>query len=208
MAAHHNQQVSGVRRGLRRLFLSAFVVVSLAAYALHKPASEANGSFASGAANPNQLTGQQGLTPTQSAPTDSPTATQADNSGNAPTPDNPTQPPSQEPPTATAPASTPTTAVASGEYKDGTYTGPQVDAYYGLVQVQAVVQNGKISNVQFLQYPNDRRTSVRINSYAVPILQQEAVQAQNANVDLITGATLTSQAFQESLQTALQQAQP
>ncbi len=111
-------------------------------------------------------------------------------------------------PTATSPAATSTPAVAAknGQYKDGTYTGPEVDATYGLVQVQAVVQNGKIANVQFLEYPNDRRTSVRINSYAVPYLQQEAVQVQSANVDWITGATLTSQAFQMSLQAALAKA--
>ncbi len=95
---------------------------------------------------------------------------------------------------------------SSTTYKNGTYTGPQVDAYYGTVQVEAIVQNGKIADVQFLQYPQDRRTSQRINSYAVPYLQQEAVQAQSANVDMISGATLTSQAFIMSLQSALSSA--
>ncbi len=94
----------------------------------------------------------------------------------------------------------------TGPYKDGTYTGPEVDAYYGLVQVQAVVQNGKISDIQFLDYPRDRRTSQRINSQVMPWLQQEAIQAQSANVDMISGATLTSEAFIQSLQTALQTA--
>jgi uncharacterized protein with FMN-binding domain len=65
------------------------------------------------------------------------------------------------------------------------------------------VQNGKIADVQFLQYPHDRRTSQRINSSVMPYLQTEAIQAQSANVDLITGATLTSEAFAESLQAAL-----
>jgi uncharacterized protein with FMN-binding domain len=48
---------------------------------------------------------------------------------------------------------------------------------------------------------------VRINSVAVPQLQQEAVQARSANVNLVTGATLTSEGFQQSLGTALSQAQ-
>ncbi len=110
------------------------------------------------------------------------------------------------------PASTPnaTQTVADttsqGAYKNGTFTGPAVNAYYGLVQVQVVIQGGKISNVQFLQYPNDRRTSQQINSQVMPWLQQEAIQAQSANVDLISGATLTSEGFANSLQAALQSA--
>lgn len=104
----------------------------------------------------------------------------------------------------TLPPPTATSAPSTGQYKDGTYKGPQVDAFYGLVQVQAVIQNGKIKTIQFLQYPNDdRRTSQRINSVAVPYLQQEALQAQTSNVDIISGATLTSEAFMMSLQSAL-----
>ena len=91
----------------------------------------------------------------------------------------------------------------SGHIKDGVYTGSEVDAYYGLVKVQTTIQGGKIADVQFLEYPRDRRTSVRINSIAVPDLQQESIQAQTANVDIISGATLTSEAFRISLQTAL-----
>ncbi len=109
--------------------------------------------------------------------------------------------------TATAPVpSTGGNPVASSGYKDGTYTGPSVDVNWGNVQVQATIQGGKIANVQFLQYPNERNTSVRINSFAVPQLEQEAIQAQSANVDIVTGATLTSEGFQQSLQDALNQA--
>ncbi len=98
------------------------------------------------------------------------------------------------------------TATPDGLYKDGTYDGPVVDAYYGNVQVEAIVQGGKIADVKFLDYPQDRRTSRFINSQAMPWLTQEAVQVQNANVDLISGATFTSQAFVQSLQSALDQA--
>ncbi len=93
-----------------------------------------------------------------------------------------------------------------GKYRDGEYTGDSADAYYGNVQVKVVISGGKISDVQFLDYPRDRRTSQLINSQAMPFLKQEAIQAQNANVDIISGATATSEAFRQSLQSALSKA--
>jgi uncharacterized protein with FMN-binding domain len=111
-------------------------------------------------------------------------------------------------PAAVQPTAVPTNPPTAGQYKNGQYTGPRVDAYYGFVQVQALVQNGQIANVKFLEFPNDRRTSQQINAIAVPYLTNEAIQAQSANVDIISGATLTSEAFAQSLQTALQNAAP
>ncbi len=95
---------------------------------------------------------------------------------------------------------------ASGHYKDGSYTGSIADAYYGQVQVQVTVANGKISDVKFLQYPNTHSTSVYINQQAMPYLKQEAIQSQNGNVQIISGATFTSQAFIQSLTNALSKA--
>ncbi len=89
---------------------------------------------------------------------------------------------------------------------DSVYTGPAVDAYYGLVQVQAVVQGGQLTAIKILRYPSDRRTSVFINRQALPILRDEAIQAQSARVDIVSGATLTSKAFIRSLDGALRQA--
>jgi len=94
----------------------------------------------------------------------------------------------------------------SSQYKGGTYTGSVADAYYGNVQVSATISGGKITDVKFLQYPDTHSTSVAINQQAMPYLQQEAIQAQSANVQLISGATFTSQAFIQSLQAALSQA--
>ena len=93
-----------------------------------------------------------------------------------------------------------------GQYVDGTYTGGGADAYYGTVQVQISVKNGKLADVQFLQYPNDRGHSISINQYAMPILRSEAIQNQTANVRFVSGATDTSMAFQQSLGDALAQA--
>jgi uncharacterized protein with FMN-binding domain len=101
---------------------------------------------------------------------------------------------------------TTTTTTPKGQYADGTYTGSSADAYYGTVQVQATVTGGKLSSVAFLQYPNDRGNSVRINSRAMPILKTEAITAQSANVHTVSGASDTSMAFRQSLQSALSQA--
>ncbi|HEY3345635.1 MAG TPA: FMN-binding protein [Anaerolineaceae bacterium] len=198
MADHQTQPAFSARRALRRFFLSAFVVVSFIAYALHKPSSSSDSTPPGNSSNPSAPVAQQADTPTDAAPSAA-AAPQQDTAAIPTAAVSPTDPAQQ-------PAAPTATATNTGTYKDGTYTGPEVDAYYGLVKVQAVIQQGKIANVQFLEYPNDRRTSVRINSYAVPTLQQEAVQAQNANVDIISGATLTSQAFSMSLQPALDQA--
>ena len=111
-------------------------------------------------------------------------------------------------PSASGNADTPLASATPGRglYKDGTYDGSVADAQWGNVQVRAVIQNGRITNVTFLQYPNERDRSVRINSYADPQLVSEAIQAQNANVDVVTGATDTSEAFIQSLSDALSQA--
>lgn len=94
----------------------------------------------------------------------------------------------------------------TAKYKDGIYTGSVADAYYGNVQVSAKISGGQITDVTFLQYPDTHDTSVMINQQAMPYLKQEAIQSQNANVQIISGATFTSQAFVQSLTAALNQA--
>ncbi|MCE9643001.1 MAG: FMN-binding protein [Candidatus Andersenbacteria bacterium] len=100
----------------------------------------------------------------------------------------------------------PTPTPRASQYKDGTFTGTVADAFYGNVQIQVVVTGGKISQVNFLQYPNDQRTSQFINQQAMPILQSEAIAAQSEKVSGVSGASATSQAFEQSLASALQQA--
>ncbi len=94
----------------------------------------------------------------------------------------------------------------AGLYKNGTYQGSVENAYYGDVQIRAVIEGGKISNISFLDYPRDLGTSVQINQRALPILRSEAIQSQSADVDIVSGATLTSEAFIRSLVSALSQA--
>ena len=109
-------------------------------------------------------------------------------------------------PAVTPVAPPPNTRVANGIYRDGEYLGKIADAYYGNVQVKAVVQNGRVADALFLDYPQDRRTSVQINRQAMPLLKMEAIQVQRAPVDIVSGATQTSLAFNESFASALLQA--
>ncbi len=102
--------------------------------------------------------------------------------------------------------STPMPMMNQGMYKNGQYTGNVADAYYGNIQVEVVIQSGKIADVVFLDYPQDRGTSIRINTQAMPLLKNEAIQAQSAQVDIVSGATATSEAFRESFASALTQA--
>lgn len=101
---------------------------------------------------------------------------------------------------------TATSTGTTGQYKDGTYTGTKADAVYGYIQVQATISGSKLTDVTFLQHPNDRRDSIEINNYAMPRLTQQAIAAQSASVDGVSGATDTSQAFVQSLGDALSKA--
>ncbi len=124
-----------------------------------------------------------------------------------PTISTPTPVPTPTPKPIPAPTPVPTPAPKpKGQYADGTYTGSAADAYYGLVQIQVVIQNGRLVTVTFLQYPSDRSTSRYINSQAMPLLKSEAIQAQSADVSGVSGASDTSQAFVQSLGSALAQA--
>jgi uncharacterized protein with FMN-binding domain len=69
-----------------------------------------------------------------------------------------------------------------------------------------VITDGRITDVQAVQLPTDRAESAYISQQAGPLLRQEALQAQSANIDIISGATYTSQSYAQSLESALQQA--
>jgi uncharacterized protein with FMN-binding domain len=94
----------------------------------------------------------------------------------------------------------------SAHYKDGEFTGDPVEVLWGIVQVKAVIQSGKITEVQFLQMPFDRARSVEITDLAKPLLESEAIKAQSAQVDLVTSATITSIGFRQTLASALAKA--
>ena len=138
---------------------------------------------------------------TSSAPTKSakPVATKKATAGAT------TQPAASQSATATAsPAATQTTAPVTSTVKDGTFTGPSVNVNYGNVQVMITVSNGKITDAVAVKAPkgkNDRYTNM-----AVPILKQQTLQAQSANIQGASGASYTSYGWFKSLQGALAQA--
>jgi uncharacterized protein with FMN-binding domain len=177
---------------MKKFLLSFFVFGASAVYVVYQ-------SLGSPAA------AQAPVATTQTQTTSTPVATTQTTT--AAPPPTPTPTPTPKPTPAPTPAPTPTPAPKpKGQYADGSYTGAAADAYYGLVQIQAVIQGGKLTAVNFLQYPSDRSTSRYINSQAMPLLQQEAIQAQSANVSGVSGASDTSMAFVQSLGDALAQA--
>lgn len=93
------------------------------------------------------------------------------------------------------------------KFSDGVYKGDTLDAYYGYLEVEATIENGKITDISFLKYPFDNNTSEHINAYAMPILRSEAIEIQDSEVDIVSGASNTSRAFRKSLESALLQAQ-
>lgn len=94
----------------------------------------------------------------------------------------------------------------TGSAKDGTYAGQTAQTQYGPVQVQITVSGGKLTDVTALQLTNDGGRSVQISQQAAPILRQEALQAQSAQIQAVSGATYTSEGYVTSLQSALDQA--
>jgi uncharacterized protein with FMN-binding domain len=101
----------------------------------------------------------------------------------------------------------PTSGSKSGSSGSATtITGDSVDTRWGPVQVRITVQNGKITAAEAVVYPNGNGRDQMINSYALPVLNQEAVQANSAQIDAVSGATVTSGGYQQSLQSAVDQA--
>ena len=103
--------------------------------------------------------------------------------------------------TATAAPSAGTHATSGSE----TLTGSVYSSRYGNTQVQVTISNGQITAVTALQLPTGGRSG-QISRYVEPILSSEALTAQSANIDIVSGATYTSEAYAQSLQSALDQA--
>jgi uncharacterized protein with FMN-binding domain len=126
---------------------------------------------------PGIVSGPGGSTP-------APTPTSGEDDGATPTPG------------ATSAPNTPST-------KDTVVNGTVADTRWGPVQVRVRISGGRITDVSTLRLPSGNRTDRDINNYAVPLLRQEVLTAQSANIDTVSGATVTSNGYRESLQAAL-----
>ncbi len=89
---------------------------------------------------------------------------------------------------------------------NGTFTGQTADTQWGPVQVAITVSGGSITSVDVPQYPNGNGRDREINAYALPQLVSETISAQSANIDMVSGATYTSQGYLQSLQSAIDHA--
>ena len=158
--------------------ISAVVVVALAAYFILSQSD--TGPVAVTTPEPTPDTTGQG-TPTSS------------NSGGE------TVPP---PPTTTPPVTKPPQAA----YKDGVYTGIVANAIFGKLQIVATIENGKLVKTTWPIYPSDGGHTLEVSNSSLPELNREAIVAQSAKVDTVSGATQTSDAYRESLASALAQA--
>lgn len=99
---------------------------------------------------------------------------------------------------------TPTTQPSTGSTR--TVTGDEAQTQWGPVQVRLTMTGSTIKGVDVIEYPNGNGRDQEINAYALPQLVQETLSAQSANIDMISGATVTSGGYLQSLQSALDKA--
>ncbi len=131
-------------------------------------------------------------------PTTTTTTTTTDSSASSATSTTPS-------PTASATEAPAVAPVATGP-ADGTYTGDSVNTRFGSVQVSVTISGGSISDVTAIKLTDADGRSVQISDRAAPILREEVIASQSANVSNVGGATYTSDAYLQSVQSALDQA--
>lgn len=111
---------------------------------------------------------------------------------------------------ATPPAAVSSTGTSGGSTSSvsgtSSYTGDAADTRYGPVQVKITVRDGRVTSVTATEYPTSDPRDAQINSYAIPVLNSEASSAGTASIDMVSGATFTSQGYLQSLQSALDKA--
>ena len=107
------------------------------------------------------------------------------------------------PSTAASPASTTTAAGSSSATGVQNVDGPVITTPYGDVQVEVTINGRQLLDVKALELPSDRSRSARISQNAGPELRSEALRAQSANINMVSGATDTSDGFAQSLQAAI-----
>lgn len=98
------------------------------------------------------------------------------------------------------------TSSSNSTMKDGTYTGKSTRTEWGDVQVKITVASGKITQITVLKHPTGGKSD-EINSRSLPTYKQEALAAQSANINQVSGATETYKGFTGSLQSAINQAE-
>ena len=169
-----------MKRVVMSIFGTVVGVVALLSYKAHSPLATPSGGLPS-AGLPN------------TSPTAGSTSPAASNTGAPPDPTSKNSPSSRS-------AQRSTNSTAAG------YTGVAAQTQYGIVQVKITVSGKKITNVALVQLTAFDSRSQEINYQAAPILLQETLQAQSANIDSVSGASYTSAGYAQSLQSAIDKA--
>jgi uncharacterized protein with FMN-binding domain len=188
---------------MRRRAAAVMSALSIAVIGFSVRASEHAASSTTVAAA--GIVDQSASQPTQSTPT----ASASPKPSTSPTPRRtasatPTPTSKTTAPKTTAPKTTPSAQpTQSAAPKTVTVNGAAVDTNYGPVQVQISLRGSQIISATAIVYPQESRRDLEINSYAIPMLQQDTVTKQSAQVDTVSGATYTSDGYRQSLQSAL-----
>jgi len=115
-------------------------------------------------------------------------------------------PPAHHPPGSPSPTvrlALPSPSAARHAYHSGVATGAVAHTDYGTVQVRVTVIHGRIVNVAALRLPHGNQMDVQLSKPAARVLESRVISAQSANVDMVSGATYTSEGYLSSLQSAL-----
>lgn len=172
------------------LTLSAVTTVGLAAWLQVDSSSsvDASGTISSSSSTDTTASATANSSSTDTAATeDSSNATASDSSTS----------------TGAATVETTDSSASSTGLADGTYTGDSASTKWGDVTVQITVSDGVISDVSVLEYPDNDNKSAQISQRSLPTLISETLTNQSADVDSVSGATYTSQAYKSSLQSAI-----
>ncbi len=96
--------------------------------------------------------------------------------------------------------------VGTGQFQDGTFAGSIEDAHYGDLQVKVMIEGGTITAIRRMKYPRHTSASETINLRVFRTLFKQAIARQSVEVDIVSGATYTSDAFVKSMALALEKA--
>jgi uncharacterized protein with FMN-binding domain len=173
------------------IWLASTVTVVVLLFGYHTSTNSATPASAS-----------SGVAAAPSSSASGPAAPSGSDTGSAAPPD-----PSSEPTTGASSSPSASASETGGSTSAAkTYTGDVAQTRWGPVQVEITVKRGTITAVDVLQHPAGNSRDAEINDYALPILVQDTLTAQSATIDMVSGATVTSGGYVESLQSALDQA--
>jgi uncharacterized protein with FMN-binding domain len=102
-----------------------------------------------------------------------------------------------------AASAAPTQGTTTASTATQTVNGDAVQTRFGTVQVAVTFSGTTITKLNVLQAPQESGHDMELTNYSVPVLTQEVLSSQSANVDTVSGATYTSEGYLQSVQSAI-----